>query len=59
MLCRLLPGAQRTIVQVKEAAGNGADGMLAAIPQYFPLDQGGLIRHYQKVADASSLPVAM
>jgi 4-hydroxy-tetrahydrodipicolinate synthase len=53
------PGTQRTIAQVKEAAKTGADGVLVAIPYYFPLDQGGVIRHYQKVADASPLPVCM
>ena len=53
------PGTQRTIVQVRDAARTGADGVLIAIPYYFPLDQAAVIRHYQKVAEASSLPVCM
>jgi 4-hydroxy-tetrahydrodipicolinate synthase len=53
------PGTQRTIVQVRDAARTGADGVLIALPYYFPLDQAAVIRHYQKVAEASSLPVCM
>jgi 4-hydroxy-tetrahydrodipicolinate synthase len=53
------PGTQRTIVQVRDAARTGADGVLVALPFYFPLDQAAVIRHYQKVAEASSLPVCM
>ena len=51
------PGTQRTILQVKAAARTKADGVLVALPYYFPLDQGGIIRHYEKVAEASELPV--
>jgi 4-hydroxy-tetrahydrodipicolinate synthase len=53
------PGTQRTIVQVRNAARTGADGVLVALPYYFPLDQAAVIRHYLKVAEASSLPVCM
>ena len=51
------PGTQRTILQVKAAARTKADGVLVALPYYFPLDQGGIIRHYESVAEASELPV--
>ena len=53
------PGTQRTIAQVKHACSTKADGVLVALPYYFPLDQAAVIRHYTMVADASSLPVVM
>ena len=53
------PGTKRTIEQVKAAAGTGADGVLVAIPYYYPLDQPSVIRHYEMVADASDLPVVI
>ena len=51
------PGTQRTIEQVKAAAAFGADAVVVAIPYYYPLDQPGVIRHYELVAEASKLPV--
>jgi 4-hydroxy-tetrahydrodipicolinate synthase len=53
------PGTQRAIEQVKTAAKTKADGLLVALPYYFPLDQTAVIKHYQMVADASALPVCM
>ncbi len=53
------PGTQRTLEQVKVAMKTKADGLLVALPYYFPLDQTAVIRHYQMVADASTLPVCM
>jgi 4-hydroxy-tetrahydrodipicolinate synthase len=53
------PGTQRTIEQVKFAATTKADGVLVAVPYYFPLDQTAVIKHYQMIADASPLPVCM
>lgn len=53
------PGTQRTITQVRLAAKTKADGVLVAIPYYFPLDQAAVIRHYEMVAEASALPVVM
>ena len=53
------PGTQRTIEQVKTAIKTKADGLLVALPYYFPLDQTAVIKHYQMVADASTLPVCM
>jgi 4-hydroxy-tetrahydrodipicolinate synthase len=53
------PGTARTIAQVKYAATTKADGVLVAVPYYFPLDQAAVIRHYTMVADASTLPVVM
>jgi 4-hydroxy-tetrahydrodipicolinate synthase len=51
------PGTRRTIEQVKAASKTKADGVLVALPYYFPLDQDAVIRHYEMVADASTLPV--
>ena len=53
------PGTQRTIEQVKIAAGFKADAVLVAVPYYFNMDQAAVIRHYQMVADASELPVIL
>ena len=53
------PGTQRTIEQVKIAAGTKADAVLVAAPYYFNMDQTAVIRHYQMVADASELPVIL
>ncbi|MCX7780798.1 MAG: dihydrodipicolinate synthase family protein [Negativicutes bacterium] len=50
---------KKTINQVREAAKTKADGVLVALPYYYPLDQNGIIRHYTAVADASELPVVM
>jgi dihydrodipicolinate synthase/N-acetylneuraminate lyase len=51
------PGTRRTIEQVKAASKTNADGVLVALPYYFPLDQDAVIRHYEMVAEASTLPV--
>ena len=53
------PGTQRTIEQVKIAMRTKADGLLVALPYYFPLDQPAVTRHYQMVAEASTLPVCL
>lgn len=53
------PGTQRTIEQVRVAAAAKADGVLVAMPYYFPLDQGAIMRYYLAVAEASELPVTM
>jgi 4-hydroxy-tetrahydrodipicolinate synthase len=53
------PGTKRTVEQVKAASKTKASGVLVALPYYFPLDQNAVIRHYQMVAEASTLPVCM
>ncbi len=53
------PGTRRTVAQVRDAARTGADAVLVALPYYFPLDQAAVIRHYQQIAESSSLPVCM
>ncbi len=50
---------RKTIVQVKAAAATKADGVLVAMPYYYPLDQAAVARHFQMVADASELPVVL
>jgi 4-hydroxy-tetrahydrodipicolinate synthase len=49
----------KTIVQVKAAAATKADGVLVALPYYYPLDQAAVARHFLAVAEASSLPVVV
>ena len=53
------PGTQRTVEQVKIAGQTKAAAVLVAVPYYFNMDQPAVIRHYQTVADASSLPVVI
>lgn len=53
------PGTQRTVEQVKIASHTKADGVLVAVPYYFNMDQAAVIRHYQAVAEASTLPVVL
>lgn len=53
------PGTQRTIEQVKIAMKTKADALLVALPYYFPLDPPAVMRHYQMVAAASTLPVCL
>lgn len=53
------PGTQRTIEQIKLAHAYKQElaALVVAVPYYFPLDQNGIIRHYELVADASQLPI--
>ena len=53
------PGTKRTVEQVKIAGQTKAAAVLVAVPYYFNMDQPAVIRHYQTVADASSLPVVI
>ena len=43
----------------RSACDNGADAVLVVTPYYNKATQGGLIKHYSMVADASSKPVIM
>lgn len=47
-------------VQLAEHARScGATAVVAAAPYYFPVDQNGVIRWFQKLADASPLPLLL
>lgn len=43
----------------KEAEKAGVDGLLAVTPYYNKTSQAGLIRHYNVMADATSLPIIL
>ena len=50
---------QQTIALTRRAAGAGADTALVVTPHYYASKMGGdaLVRHYQAVADASTIPI--
>jgi 4-hydroxy-tetrahydrodipicolinate synthase len=52
-------GTQKTVLQVRAAAQNKIDGVMVQVPWYFPLDQAAVIRHFQTVAEASTVPVIL
>ncbi len=48
-----------TIEATKMAAKQGADAALVVVPYYNKPPQRGLFQHYQKIAEASSVPVIL
>ena len=52
-------GTKKTLKQVRTAAQTKADGVLVALPYYFPMDQGAVERHFKTIADASTKPVVL
>jgi dihydrodipicolinate synthase/N-acetylneuraminate lyase len=51
------PGLAATTAQTERAADAGVDGALVVTPFYYGHDQAALRRYYERVADASSVPV--
>jgi 4-hydroxy-2-oxoglutarate aldolase len=52
---------RQTVALTRQAAGAGADAALVVTPHYFDskMTPGGLVRHYESVADASPIPVVL
>lgn len=50
---------EHVLEYTRSACDNGADAILAVTPYYNKATQGGLIKHYSLVADASDKPVIM
>ncbi len=53
------PTTERVVHMVREAAANGADGVLIVTPYYNKCTQEGLYRHYMTAADAADIPVIL
>ncbi len=47
------------VAQAKAYEHMGADGILAILEAYFPLDDAGVIAYFRAIADAVSLPVVL
>jgi len=47
------------IASLKTIAGTGAQGALVPPPYYYRLDTGGIIGYYQRIAEASPVPIIM
>ena len=50
---------EETIRLTEKAAQSGADAALVVVPYYNKPPQRGLIEHYQKIANASSIPILL
>lgn len=50
---------KETVQSVKRLAETGVDGILAVAPHYVRPDQRGLLAHFEAVAAATSLPIAL
>ena len=53
------PNIQRVHDQTKEAAEQGADGLLVNPPFYFPLSNDEVVRYFEGVVMASPIPVLL
>lgn len=51
------PSTYETIEAAAHAESVGADGIVVVTPYYYPLDHDAALTHYQRVAEAVSLPV--
>ncbi len=49
----------RSVEKGKIAAAEGADGVLQLTPFYNKTNSGGILRHFETIADASPVPVIM
>ena len=47
------------VAQARDYAGLGADGILALMEAYFPIDEAGVVAYFTAVADATDLPVVL
>lgn len=46
-----------TVKNAERAEQAGADGLVVVTPYYYPTDHGGMVEHYRRVAEATSLPI--
>ena len=47
------------VAQAKSCAAAGADGILAILEAYFPIDDAGVVAYFKAIADAVDLPVVL
>lgn len=51
------PSTYETVQHATHAESVGADGIVVVTPYYYPLDHDAALTHYQRVAEAVSLPI--
>jgi 4-hydroxy-tetrahydrodipicolinate synthase/2-dehydro-3-deoxy-phosphogluconate/2-dehydro-3-deoxy-6-phosphogalactonate aldolase len=51
------PSTRRTVARAEAAAEAGADGLVVVTPYYYPVDDDGLVAHYEAVLEAVDRPV--
>jgi 4-hydroxy-tetrahydrodipicolinate synthase len=51
------PSTRETVALAREAEGVGADAVIVVTPFYYPLNDSGLVAHYEAVAEAVGLPM--
>ena len=51
------PSTRETVTHAEHAESVGADGLVVITPYYYPLDHEATLTHYERVAEATSLPI--
>lgn len=51
------PSTYHTVKNAERTEQAGADGLVVVTPYYYPSDHEGMVEHYRRVAEATSLPI--
>ena len=53
------PGTRKTLEMIKMVSSCGVDAVVVTPPYYYPLQQAGIVKHYEYLATESELPVVL